>query len=55
MAHPGDNLNPFVATGVLVVIVAILSVLIVWAAGPIDTSDSCPCNQPPYDGFIVTP
>lgn len=55
MAHPGDNLNPFIMTGVLVGVAAILSILIVWAAGPIDPPETCPCNSPPYDGFIVTP
>ena len=55
MTRPGDNLNPFVMTGVIVVLVAILSILIVWVAGPIDPPETCPCNPPPYDGFIVTP
>jgi hypothetical protein len=55
VAHPGDNLNPFVVIGVLLVIVTILSCLIVWAAGPITPPEDCPCNPPPYDGFIVTP
>ena len=54
MGHPGDNINPFVVIGVLVGLVTILSLLIVWAAGPIDP-ESCPCNPPPYDGFIITP
>lgn len=52
MAHPGDNINPLVVIGGLV---TILSFLIVWAAGPIDQSETCPCNPPPYDGYIVTP
>jgi len=55
MAHPGDNINPFVMTGVIVAVVAALSFLIVWMAGPIDPSETCPCSPPPYDGFIVTP
>lgn len=55
MAHPGDNLNPFVVIGGLVGLVTILSFLIVWMTGPIDPSETCPCSPPPYDGFIVTP
>lgn len=55
MTHPGDNLNPFVVIGGLVGLVTILSFLIVWMAGPIDPSETCPCSPPPYDGFIVTP
>ena len=55
MTHPGDNLNPLVVIGVLVGLVTIFSFFVVWVAGPIDPPETCPCNPPPYDGFIVTP
>jgi len=44
MAHPGDNINPLVVIGGLVGLVTILSFLIVWMAGPIDS--------PPDDGVV---